>query len=177
MRKIFIGLIFVHLDFYLNLGTSKIGLIPNFVGFIIMAGGIAELISESDRFVKIKPYITGMAVYSAILYAIDLFGISFQMGLISIVLSIVSTIVTLYISYSIIMGIKDIETAQGRDLNSATLFSTWKLMMVFTIISFSLYFIPMLGILAMICSAVIAIIFLFAFHKSQSLYYGYPASQ
>lgn len=35
MRNIFIGFLFVFLDFNLSLGTSQIGLIPDFVGYIL----------------------------------------------------------------------------------------------------------------------------------------------
>ena len=37
-------MIFVFLDFDLNIGNSKIGLIPDFIGYIYMYKGAAELI-------------------------------------------------------------------------------------------------------------------------------------
>jgi len=43
MSRIFTGFLFIFLDFNLNLGNSQIGLIPDFIGYIIMLGGLAEM--------------------------------------------------------------------------------------------------------------------------------------
>ena len=41
MSSIFTGMLLVFLDFNINLGRSKIGLLPDFIGYIVMAGGLA----------------------------------------------------------------------------------------------------------------------------------------
>jgi len=72
-------MLLVFLDFNINLGRSKIGLLPDFIGYIVMAGGLAELQSESESFAKVKGFAKGMAVYSGILYLLDLLGFSFSL--------------------------------------------------------------------------------------------------
>jgi hypothetical protein len=73
----------IFLDFNLNLGNSQIGLIPDFAGYIVMINGLREMADESPLFMKVKPYATGMAVYTAAVYAMDLFGISSSLGALS----------------------------------------------------------------------------------------------
>ncbi len=106
MNNIMIGFIFVFLDFNLTFGNSKIGLIPDFIGYMVMAKGLIQMAEESLLFMKAKPYATGMAVYTGVLYFMDLSGISVLLGALSYILAIVSTIISLYISYNIVMGVK-----------------------------------------------------------------------
>ena len=80
MSNIFIGALFVFLNFTININGIKIGLIPDFIGYIIMVKGLAELENESPYFLKAKGFAKGMAVYTAILYAMDLFGLSYNFG-------------------------------------------------------------------------------------------------
>lgn len=174
MKNIFIGLLFVFLDFNLNLNTVKIELIPDFVGYIIMAKGLVELFEESDRFIKIKPYVTGMAVYTGIVFFMDLLGITVSLGdFVGLILGILSTAISLYISYNIVMGIKDMETASGVELNSFSLYKCWRLLAVFTLITYVIFFIPFLAVLSIITALVSAICFLVAFNQSKNLYYGW----
>lgn len=172
MKKIFIGMMFVFLDFFININASSIGLIPDFVGYIFMFNGLTELIVFSDRFSKVKPYVVGMAVYSGILYILDLFGGAYMLGDFTIiVLGLISTIVSLYISYCIIAGIKDIEAVREQNLNSPQLYSTWKLLAIFTFVSQILLFVPALAIICIIISFIIGIYYLVVFNRSKNLFY------
>ena len=51
-----------------------IGLIPDFLGYIFIRKGVQELREESPCFARLDPWTLGMAVYSGILYLLDLFG-------------------------------------------------------------------------------------------------------
>ena len=59
------------------------------------------------HFIKIKPFVTGMAVYSGFLYFIDLIGASVLFGAMTYLLAIISTAISLYITYNIVMGVID----------------------------------------------------------------------
>ena len=50
MRNILIGFILIFLDFNLNLGGSKIGFMPDFLGYIIVIKGLEEMVGESTLF-------------------------------------------------------------------------------------------------------------------------------
>jgi len=172
MKNIFLGFIFIFLDFTLTLGNARIGLIPDFVGYIIMINGLAQMEGESTWFMKVKPYATGMAVYNGILYLLDLIGISVSLGALSYVLAFVSTAISLYISYHIVMGVIDMEEKYNTLLNGKSLKSTWTLLAVFNILTFITLLIPLVSIACILGCFVVAICFLVAFNNSKNLYYN-----
>lgn len=171
ISNIFIGMLLVFLNFNINIGASQIGLIPDFVGYIIMRKGLTELFSWSDKFPRVVPYVTGMAVYSGICYALAIFGVS-----ISLILGLFSTVVSLYISYSIIMGIKDIELSKAQDLHSERLYSTWKLLALFSLVTYALLFIPGLSIIVMIAAFIIGVYYLIVFNETKNLFYQHNST-
>ena len=171
MGNLFIGFILVFLDFNLNLGNSTIGLIPDFLGYIVMIKGLEQMDDESAFFMKIKPYVTGMAFYSTFLYLLDLLGVSISIGVLTYVLAIISTVISLYISYNIVMGVIDMEGKYNTTLNGNSLKSTWTLLAVLNVLSFVTLIIPLLAIMSIIGSIIVAIIFLVTFNKSKNLYY------
>lgn len=173
MRNIFIGLLLVFLDFNLDLGASRIGLIPDFVGYIFIMKGLDELSGESEYFAKMKPFATGMLVYTSILYALDLFGLSLSPNaMFALILGLVSTVISLYISYNIVMGVSNMEMTQGRTLNAEQLYNMWKVMAILSVVIYVLMFIPALGLMAFIALLIVNIMFLVAFNKSKNLYEG-----
>lgn len=171
MKNIFVGFIFIFLDFNLNLGNSQIGLIPDFVGYLIMISGLEEMAGESALFMKVKTYATGMAIYTGILYLVDLFGLSVSLGWLTYILAFISTAISLYISYNIVMGVIDVEGKYNVLLNGESLKSTWTLMAVLNIIALVSTLIPFIAILCIIASFIVAVCFLVAFNKSKNLYY------
>lgn len=64
------------------------------------------------------------------------------------------------------------ESKYGCFLNGPSLNSAWTLLAIFSLISFLLLFIPVMGVISIIVSFVAAICFLVAFNKSKNLYYG-----
>jgi hypothetical protein len=171
MRNIFTGFILIFLDFSLDLGNSKIGFIPDFIGYIVIINGLEEMVGESTFFMKVKPFVASMAVYTGILYLLDLVGVSVSLGALSYVLAFMSTAVSLYISYNIVMGVIDMEGKYNTLLNGDSLKSTWKLHAVFNVLTFVSLLIPPLAIIFIIVSFIVAICFLLAFYNSKNLYY------
>lgn len=176
MKNIFIGFILVFLDFNLTLGSSQIGLIPDFVGYIVMTRGLIEMADESSMFVKVKPYVTGMTIYTGILYLLDLLGISVSLGALTYVLAIISMAVSLYISYHIVMGVIDMEGNYNTTLNGSKLKSTWTLLAIFNVLTFVSLLIPFIAIICIVASFIVAIYFLVIFNHSKNLYYEINAT-
>lgn len=173
IKNIFVGMLLVFLNFNLDIGSIRIGLIPTFLGYIFMLRGLSELEGFSEHFRKVSLYVKGMAVYSGICYAMDLFGVSSLIGEpISFVLGLLSTAFSLFISYKIIMGVRDIEAARAQDLNSGQLYSTWKLLAAFSLITYGLYLVPALMIVCIIISFVVGIYYLYVFNKTKNLFYA-----
>ena len=155
MNNIFIGFLLVFLNFNLNLGNSTIGLFPDFIGYIVMINGLAEMAEESQLFLKVKPYAAGMAVYTGILYFIDFLGVSPSLGAFSYILAIVSTIISLYISYCVIMGVKETEEKHNTELNGDSLKSTWNILAVFHIAVYITLLFPPLAVICIIVAIIV----------------------
>lgn len=171
MKNIFIGFLLVFLNFSLDFGNSRIGLIPDFLGYMVMINGLNEMAKESMLFEKIKPYVTGMAVYSGILYILDLIGFSMSFGIFSYGLAFISTVISLYISYNIVMGVLDTESKHSKPLNGDRLKSTWTLLAVVNIMTYVFLIIPVLSLMSIIAAFIIAILFLVEFNNSKKRYY------
>lgn len=173
MNNIFIGFIFLFLDFSIDFGATRVGLIPDFVGYILIAQGLAELTAGNDKFSRVRPFALVMAVYTAILYTMNLLGIYIYMGvLISTVIGLAALLASFFISYNIVMGIKDLETALEQDLSSRSLYSAW---MAYTAISFVLFFLVLIPGLYYICTIagnIAGIVFLVMMGRTKNLYYG-----
>lgn len=171
MRNIFIGFIFIFLDFNLDLGNSRIGLIPDFIGYIALINGLVEMALESPLFMKVKSYASGMAVFSGVLYVMDMLGISVSLGGLSYILAIISTVISLYISYHIVMGVIDMESKYRKNFNGDSLKSNWTTLAVLNALTFVLMLFPPIAFICMILTLVVTILFLVAINTSKNQYY------
>lgn len=174
MQKLFWGIILVFLNFNLDLGNVRIGLIPNFIGYYLLAKGLAELADKSMRFQKCIPYAKGATIYAAILYAMDLFAVTNSLGGFIYVLSIASMALALYISYQIIMGIKDIETQCGLALGGDSLKTTWIVLAVLNVLVYPAQGNYSLNFLISIGATVVAILFIVQFYQLTKRYSTLP---
>lgn len=180
MRNIFVGLLLVFLDFNLDIGITRVGLIPDFIGYILIYQGLGEISLLSGWFAKVRPFALGMSIYTALTYAGDLLGMWAQQNIwfISVLLGLVSVGVSLYISYGIVMGVKDLEVSEGRRLEGERLYQVWRMLAIFSAITYVLMAVPMLlmvmGVLAFIGAIgafIVGIVFLVAFNTTKNLYY------
>lgn len=171
MKNILIGFILIFLDFNLNIGNSKIGLIPDFIGYLIIISGLVEMAEESTLFMKVKPLVSGMVIYTGILYFLDLLGFSTLLGTFSYILAITSTAISLYISYNIVMAVIEMEAKYSKSLNGNSLKSIWTLLAVFNILTFVTLLIPVIAVVCIVVTLIINICFLAAFNNSKNLYY------
>ncbi len=171
MKSIFTGLLFVVLNFNLNLGNSTIELLPDFIGYIILAGGLLELAGESLLFIKVRPYSIGMAVYTGITFVLNLLGMKGSLGYLDYILGILSLIALFYITYNIVQGIKETERSHGAFLNGERLDSIWRWWAAITAFTYLIFLLPGAAIISIIISAVMAICFLVSINTSKNLYY------
>lgn len=169
MSNLFIGLLLVFLDFNLNLGNITIGLIPDFLGYIYMVKGLKELARESMNFRKVEPYASGMIIYTGILYVLDLVGFS-ALGIISQLLAVISALISLYISYLCVLGVKDMEVMNKQNLNGENLLANWKVMAVCSVLSLILTFIPIINLIFVLITFAVTIGFLVHFNRSKEQY-------
>ena len=174
MRNIFIGFFLIFLDLNLTFDTSVLGLLPDFVGYLFLLRGLKELEARSTRFVQIRPFVIGMVIYSAVIYVLDLLGISVQLDWLGLLIGIVGTVVSLYISYVIIQGVREMETGYGVDLNGQQLESLWKIMAIVQMLVYVGAFLPILLMLFAIVGVVLSILFLIAWNHARKRYEALP---
>jgi len=112
-----------------------------------------------------------MAVYTGALYFLDLLGISASLGFLTYLVAIIGTIISLYISYNIVMGVKDTEAKYGASLNGERLRACWVNLAILNAVTYVSVIFPFLAIVCIIVTFIFAVIFLSAFNTSKNLYY------
>lgn len=162
-------LLFLNLN--IDIGSFRIGLIPNFLGYLFLLNGTSELSIYSYRFSKIKPCIIIMIIFSCAVYVIEFFRISALNDGLAFVFSLILIILSLAISYNIIMGIRDIEKKEMKNLNSDKLYFAWKLLTVCSFIIYLFLFIKVLTIISVIIGFIVGIYYIHIFNKTKKMFY------
>ncbi len=172
MRRIFNAFLFLFLDFSFYFGASRVGLIPDFVGYLLILPALDEMAAYNRRFARIKPYAIGMAVYTGALYLLDLTGLSVAMGFLpATVLELASTVATLIITHEIVTALMEIEAASGQDLRADFTKRVWTLQAVLMIVGGTvLYIVPELSVPFEFVLMILGIFFLFTFSKTVGLF-------
>lgn len=170
MNNLFLGMLFVLLDFNINFGKCTLGLLPDFVGYLLMMKGLEELAPASGQFAKARPWALVMTIYTGALYVLDLFAVSIQLRMLGWVLGLASTAARLVITYWIVAGVREIETVRFRDLQGQRLKQMWLYMAVITGICYVCGWIPVVGLIGAVGAFIMSICFLAAFYKTKTLY-------
>jgi len=170
MRNIFLGMLFAFLDIKINLGNATIGLLPDFVGYILMIKGLEEMALESVLFEKARPWAVGMTVYTAVLYGLDFLAMSVQMRFLGWVMSLAALIASLVISRWILRGILQIEANRRFQLQAAQLEQLWKPLAIVQLVAAAFGWFPLIGGLCALAAFVMGICYLVAFNKTKNLY-------
>lgn len=174
-------MLLIFFNFNINIGNATIGLIPSFIGYSYMLKGVLELQDFSNRFVTIAPFVKIMAMLHLCIYVANLFGIStevfypFDLNSYTILVFAMALFLTgsgLYISYYIIMGIKDIESAEERDLNTGSLYSIWKITVLLWLVAYLALPMPFIAGIAIAVQFVVGVCYLLAFNTAKNLFYA-----
>lgn len=168
MTKIFVGFLFALLDFNIHLGSATLGLLPSFVGSILMLLGTQELQAESERYPKLRPWLLGISIYSGIVWVMNLLGKNGNV--LAQLLSFVSVGIMLYITYQIVMGFVDIEKLHGVNINAAQTIAMWKVNAAMQVLCVVLCWIPIINVVLLIALVVVVILLLMAVYRTKKLY-------
>ncbi len=174
MNNVFIGFIFIMFDFTLNLGNSSISLIPSFIGYWFLAKGLKELEGESAKCGNMIPWSTGMMIFTAITWVLDAIGISGQLGFIGTIVGIVGTVLSIYISYQVVMGIKEVEDYHRVDIMADKVKSSWFAYMIATVAAMVVVWIPVINIIAVVAAFICDVLFVVAVNNTKKAYYMLP---
>lgn len=178
MNKIFIGLFFVSINFHLDIGSVRIGLAPDFIGYILIFLGMRELEGLSGHLADNKKICIPAAVLSGILYSLDLTGMSavgeeidLKFGVL-LLCEIIISIISLKVLYNIVKGIEDIEHRFLYNLNYEKLIFIWKAISAAVIITYvCLIFVSSLALFAAIANLILTIILLYQFNITRKRYF------
>ena len=177
MNKVFYGFLFIFLDINLRFNAHSLNLLPDWVGYLLLIYGFNELRVQSDCFVKAKPLSVAMAIYTGVLWLLDIFAVNVEYGgFIGWAVALVPVIVSFYISYLVVRGIGDIEANRAIDLQYERLMKVWMIHAAATIATYILILIPPLAIISLIVSFVSALVFLVFFNGTRKAYnqrFGY----
>lgn len=169
MKKIFWGLLLIYLHFNLNIGNSTIDLLPNFVGYLLIAGGMEE-VAQSTVFTAARPMVFCTAFYAGTLWAIGLLDIS--LGWVGIILGAVSLSLQLIVTYRIVQGVKELESLCERDLHACALRNAWIAMAIGSAANyvFGIFSLERLSVFALVFSFVAAVYYIVKFYFSKKAY-------
>ncbi len=175
MQNIFWGFIFVMLDFNLSIGGLTIGLIPDFIGFWFLSKGMSELAVESDTFEKNIGLAKILMICSAIIYVIDLLGLS--LGLLGPIIGIIMAIAHIYLEYKVVTGFFELERYNNVYLGAEDCKSKWIFTMVFNLLNLVLVWIPIINIIGLVVAVIMNIVFLVSVNTFKNNYYAMKSSQ
>ncbi len=170
MSNLFWGFFFIAFNFNLTLGNAVIGLIPDFIGYSLILKGIIELQDSAIHFKKIKDLVVLMVFVKIITYFMDLLGMTAQIQTGAVIVGLVLLVISLYIEYSIICGIQEMEKSQYVNLNAEKLFSLWKIVAIFSALAYIGLILPSLSFVFILISAIANIVFLYNLYQSKKAY-------
>ena len=173
MQNIFLGMLFAFLDINISLGKATIGLLPDFVGYILMIKGLEELARESVLFEKARPWAVGMTVYTAVLYGMDFLAMPVQLRFLGWVMNLAALVASLVISRWILRGILEIEGNRSFDLQASQLEQLWKPLAIVQMVVAAFGWFPLIGWICALAAFVMGVCYLVAFHKTKNLYLDY----
>lgn len=103
VKGIFWGFFLIFINFYVTINGHTLNLLPTFAGYILLYRAAGELLGESGRLGKLRPFAVAVAIYTGILWVGDLLGVTGANWL-STLLELAALAVALYISWSVIQA-------------------------------------------------------------------------
>ncbi len=176
MSAFFWGFLLVILEFDITLESKVIGFLPDFLGFFFLLQGAKAFENTSERFVRIKPWLIAMVAISAGSYGLDLFGLSSGSVPFNFILIVCYFALTIFIQYSIIMGIMDIDAGVGEDLKSKELYDRWMFVAGCQGLILLVILIPVLFLPLFILTVIATIVFLLKLSETSKRYDAYKNS-
>ena len=170
MNELFIGMLLVFLDVNIGFSSHIFDILPDFMGYFLMMRGLEALSGKSRFFEKARPVALGMAIYSAVLYAVDVLAVTVYSRLLSFCLGIVAMVAGLLLGWWVVSGVREMERIQNRDLEGEKLHSFWLYMAIIQGITYACGWIPLVGTMGSIAALVMNICFLAAFYRTKTLY-------
>ncbi len=169
MDKLFWGAVLLLLDWDLTTASGNvIGLIPDFLGYILMIFGAKEVNHWSKNFRKLEKTAMVFAIYAGISWIQDALNVTGgTLSFVGIVLGIMSVVIRMLSLWWIIKGLLAVEEQTGFELKASFMKIMWLCLTVVTVITFFAGLIPVLRDICGIAAMILAVCFLAAFFRTK----------
>ncbi len=135
MNKILLGVLFLILDINITPAEGMvIGLIPDFVGYLLLWKGAKEYFDISKYFGRVSVVGQILAVYSGLLYVNDIFHLLSAINILMPLFEVLSVAGMLLEFYWLVKGFLDVEDQINYELKSKQLFYIWCVLAVFAVL-------------------------------------------
>ena len=131
MKYLFYGLLLLFFDINLNLGFSIINVLPDFVGYALIAYGMSR-VADCKTYQRSRGLVKIAVAVDVVLWLIAIFGLQSN-WVIGSICSVVSILFKLMVTWKIVLGVQEMELLHQMDLNGAKLKRIWQMELCFTI--------------------------------------------
>lgn len=139
MFKIFIGALFAFFDLNLTNNEMIVNLIPDVVGCLLIYLGIREMkamsLPDSGNFDMAERLALPSVFYAAVLYVLDLLGITSRNAWITFGTGIIYLMIILCIYYFIVKALVSIENHTNMFMDIAKMNRWWRYMTIFCVLT------------------------------------------
>lgn len=133
MLRIIIGLLLILFELNLGVGSYRIGLIPDFIGYVFLFFGMKAEQEKCLTYKRDKLYMIPFCLFSYAIYMGDLYGVI--EGLVIPVVNIdvrmlctfVSMLLGIYTTYAIYNGVKKVEESFSVELKTKRIMYIWRI--------------------------------------------------
>lgn len=138
MIKLAIGMLFVLMNFSIDIGDLSINILPEFVGYLLFLSAADKLKAKSAYFDKMSGWLFVMAVYKIADYIVSMLNINSGMtATVFFFGGIVATILGLIIQFRVFCGIDEIAYNDDVRIKSGRLFTLFKAEIVLTVLAYA----------------------------------------
>lgn len=157
MTRLFLGLIFVLLDFELTLGTATFGLVPDFIGYFLMMKGMTDLAEENEIMNRWRHGAFGLTLCALVIYIGDLIAKPPMSDVLLWLFGLGVEIVFFVLLHRILAGLGRERMKQTREF--------YPVLVLVRLVCYLLGWIPVVGVISVAAGTVVSVCFLVVLGK------------
>ncbi|MBE6550759.1 MAG: hypothetical protein E7665_01355 [Ruminococcaceae bacterium] len=176
MSNFLYGFFLIIFNYSISIGSIKIGVIPDFAGYLFILNGIDQMKEYSDKFAKARTLAKIMFIYSILLYISDLLALSSIFASLWLIPSMISVVLSYIIIFTIISGFKDMEVKYECVLGSKKLFINAAALIAIKVVFTVLTVITLNGFVYMgslVAHIIVGGVFVFFIADARSRFFSY----
>lgn len=166
MDRLFAGVFFLLFDFNLTLNGHSIGLLPDFVGYLLLFALSDRLLEQSPALKKCRRISAWFGAYSLFSYLLTLL-VAQPDPLLRYGIGLVEMVFRLYFLYQLVQGLQQLEIARSITLYTASLQKRWALVTAFQVFSLMLIYSLLISALCSVISFVGGILFVYTLNTAR----------